>query len=100
MLLDNRHGFKNKLEELNADSEVIEEALSTFDWLAGMMLEHDLAQKLELEEVEKMVGEEICDQAKQNAARRFMEISAAAAAYHYDIDHNRKVGYSAEDGEF
>ena len=96
-LLDNRRGMEEELKAVNTVEEAVKIALDTYDWLAKEYIRASDSYKLVTSEWVKKYGEEAKAEIDAKCVKRFKELLTAGAEYEYDVEHERRVGYSAEE---
>ena len=98
-LLDNRRGVEEQLKHAKTVAQASEIALESYDWVAQEYIRHQAVQKIVKEEIIKAYGEEAFREIDDKVGARYKELLTAGSEYRFDIQHGRRVGYSAEEEE-
>ena len=99
MLLDNRHSLVKELQRLGASNEVMRECTQAYDWAASECLKLKVGYSSLRKAIVDMYDDEAESELEEMTLEYMNDILTADAEYFYDVNHQRKVGYSKEESE-
>ena len=97
MMLDNRNGIDKGLRACETKPEMIEKALTAYDFAVSKGIEHHESYKLLKVTMVEELGKEKAEEIEIKAAKNFMQLQKGIDKYFDDVKSGKKVGYSAEE---